>query len=189
LFVAVRPRSFLLNALRIWLPMAVALSVLAGLVYAEVQQALRSSANDPQIQMVEDGVVSLDAGRLPRDLVGSNRVDLAKSLAPFLIVFDKAGHPVASSAVLAGKTPTPPSGVLDTVRDGGQDRLTWQPQEGVRIAAVVAAYKQGFVLAGRSLILVEERESNALLLAVLGWLSGLVASALAALSVSALGRR
>jgi hypothetical protein len=37
-----------------WLPLAVAITILAGLVYATVQQSLRQGANDPQIQLAED---------------------------------------------------------------------------------------------------------------------------------------
>ncbi len=40
--------------LRLWLPIAVALSAVTFLLYAAVQQELRLSANDPQIQLSED---------------------------------------------------------------------------------------------------------------------------------------
>jgi hypothetical protein len=51
-------------------------------------------------------------------------------------------------------------GVLDYVRKNGQDRVTWQPAPGVRMATVVVPYKNGFVMAGRSLTEVEKRESQ-----------------------------
>jgi hypothetical protein len=49
----------------------------------------------------------------------------------------------------------------------------------VRIAAVVVAWKSGFVLAGRSLQRVEEQEANAELLAGVAWLVSLAALAAA----------
>jgi hypothetical protein len=38
--------------------------------------------------------------------------------------------------------------------------LSWQPEAGVRSAIVVKSYPGGFVLAGRSLQSVEQRETN-----------------------------
>ena len=52
---------------------------------------------------------------------------MAASLAPYLIVFDDAGRPIASSARLAGAPPVPPPGVFDYTRAAGEDRITWQP--------------------------------------------------------------
>src|SRR5690242_8213126 len=85
---------------------------------------------------------------------------MATSLAPYLIVFDASGQPVAGSARLNGITPTVPSGVFASVQQAGEERLTWQPQTGVRSAAVVTRVDgaaSGFVLAGRSLREVEDR--------------------------------
>jgi hypothetical protein len=56
--------------------------------------------------------------------------------------------------------PTFPPGILDYTRQNGEDRVTLQPESGVRIAAVVVRYNNGFVLAGRSLREVEKRESQ-----------------------------
>ena len=59
-----------------------------------------------------------------------------------------------------GKNLSLPAGVLDYVKANGEDRITFQPQPGVRIAAVivpVSGAKPGFVLAGRSLREVENR--------------------------------
>jgi hypothetical protein len=68
------------------------------------------------------------------------------------------------------------------------DRLTWMPEAGVRSAIVVIHYDNGYVLAGRSLRRVEQREDNALLIIgalcaftlVMTFLATLVSQALAA---------
>ena len=91
------------------------------------------------------------------------RVDLERGLAPFVIVYDGQGKPLAGSGTLNGKLSAPPQGVFDFVRANGEERVTWQPERGVRIASVVrrsGAPAAGFVLAGRSLREVEEREAN-----------------------------
>jgi membrane protein DedA with SNARE-associated domain len=59
--------------------------------------------------------------------------------------------------------------------------VTWRPRSGVRIAAVVVAWKGGFVLAGRSLRRVEEQEASAELIAGAAWLVMLAALVLAAI--------
>lgn len=97
-------------------------------------------------------------------------VDIFASLGPFVIVYDDGGRVLASSARLDGMTPAPPAGVFDYVRAHGEERLTWQPRRGVRIAAVVTRSVNGFVLAGRNLREVESREALVFKLAALGWL-------------------
>ena len=144
-----------------WLPLAIAIAGLCGLVYLTVQQSLRMGANDPQIQMAEDAASSLNAGGSVDSVVPTTKVEISDSLAPFLIVFDNSGKVLASSATLHGAVPTYPMGVLDSTRQQGQDRVTWQPEAGVRMATVVVPYTNGFVMAGRSLTEVEKRESQA----------------------------
>ena len=168
--------------LKYWLLMAVVITGLVGLCYAAVQQDLRQSANDPQIQMSEDIAAKLADGQPIQNVVPSEKVDIAKSLAPYVIVFDATGKPIASSAQLDGQTPTIPAGVTDYVKQNGEDRITWQPQPGVRSAAVVTQFKgsnAGFVLVGRSLREVEIREDNILHLLIVGWVGMLFASFLA----------
>ncbi|MDO8689297.1 MAG: hypothetical protein Q7R39_04695 [Dehalococcoidia bacterium] len=144
-----------------------------------MQQDLRQSANDPQIQMAEDAALAIEKGQAPQSVVPSTTVDISKSLAAYLIVFDDAGKPVASSAQLDGQTPRPPSGVFDQVRQRGEDRITWEPKPGVRSAAVVARFsglQSGFVLAGRSLREVEKREDGLRLEVVMAWALSLAAT-------------
>jgi hypothetical protein len=142
-----------------WLPLAIATAGLCALVYLTAQQSLRMGANDPQIQMAEDAASNLNAGASVESVVPSAKVEIADSLAPFLMVFDDTGKVLASSATLHGAVPTYPAGVLDYTRQKGQDRVTWQPEAGVRMATVVVHYQNGFVMAGRSLLDVEIRET------------------------------
>jgi len=149
-----------LKIIKMWLPLAIATAGLCALVYLTVQQSLRMGANDPQIQMAEDAASMLNAGAGVESVVPANKVEIADSVAPFVIVFDDTGKVLASSATLHGTVPAYPAGVLDYVRKKGQDRVTWQPEAGVRMATVVEPYKHGFVMAGRSLAEVEKRETQ-----------------------------
>src|ERR1700733_2714971 len=104
----------------LWLATAAVTTALCGLVYLAVQQALRASANDPQIQMAEDGAYALANGATPESIVPQGKIDMARSLAPFVIVFDPSGAVLASSADLHGKLPHLPQGVLDFTLQHGE---------------------------------------------------------------------
>jgi hypothetical protein len=175
------------RAAAVFLPVAVLLTVVCGLVYVEVQQELRAGADDPQYQLAQDAAARLDAGAAPASVVdGSRSVDLASSLAPFVIVFDSNHSVLAANATLDGGVPVPPVGVLDAARRGTPNAVTWQPRAGVRIATVTVAWRGGFVLAGRSLARVEEQERNAELLAGAAWIFSLGALAAASLVAACL---
>jgi hypothetical protein len=160
----------------IWLPFVVVITAFCALAYASVQQAYRQGANDPQIQMAEDAADALADGTGVDVIVPASKVLVAKSLAPFLIVYDASGKVVSSSVMLDGQTPELPSGVLDSTKQLGENRVTWQPREGVRIAAVIVSYQNGFVLAGRNLREVEIREMQVTQLAGLTWILAIIAT-------------
>ncbi len=169
----------ILNILRVWLPIAIVTAAFCGLAYLTVQQSLRQGANDPQIQMAEDAAAALVQGQNAEALTPASTVDIAQSLAPFMIIYDDAGNVLASSASLHGATPNLPTGVLDYTLTKGEDRVTWQPEAGVRIAAVVVRHEgeqPGFVLAGRNMREVEARETQTEQLAGLAMLVTLAAS-------------
>lgn len=173
------------RAAAFFLPAAVLATLACGLIYVEVQQDLRSGANDPQYQLAQDTAASLNAGATPASLVSAAApVDPSASLAPFVLVFDSNHAVLAGDATLDGGSPVPPHGVLDAARPGSPNAVTWQPRRGVRIAAVVVAWNGGVVLAGRSLLRVEEQEANAELLAGAAWLVAMAALAMASLAAA-----
>ena len=185
-----RASGLVRRAAAVFVPLAVLATATCGLVYAEVQQDQRSGANDPQFQLAEDAATALNGGVSAASVVDASRgvdpgasVDAATSLATFVVVFDASHSVLATNATLDGGRPTPPAGVLDSARPGSPNAVTWQPREGVRIAAVVVAWHGGTVLVGRSLRRVEEQESRAELIAGAAWLAML--AALAAASVAA----
>ncbi len=168
-------RKFI-NILKHWLPLAAALTGVFAFIYLTVQQDMRMGLNDPQIQMAEDAAIALASNQPVDALIPANapKVDMAKSLAPFLIIYNSNGSPVASGAVLNGQAPIPPAGVFDYTRQNNEDRVSWQPAPDVRSAAVIVAVnggQAGFVLAGRSMREVEIRESNLTNLVTLGWIA------------------
>ena len=153
--------SKLKNIVRIWLPFAVVITAFCGLAYATVQQALRQGLNDPQIQMTEDTAYALNNGATVDSVMAEPKIEMSRSLAPFVDIYDMNGNPMAGSGLLNGLLPDYPKGALDSAKQNGEDRVTWQPNANVRIASVVVPYKNGFVMAGRNMREVEQGESQA----------------------------
>ena len=171
--------KIILTTLKYWLPLAAVITLFCGLLYATVQQSYRMGANDPQIQMAEDTARALESGQSASSLVPSGKIDIAQSLAPYLIIYDANGQPVVSNALLHNQIPTIPSGIFDYTRKNGEDRVSWQPEPGVRSALVIVPVNNGldgFVLAGRSLREVEIRESALTTQVEIGWLVTILAS-------------
>ncbi len=159
-----------------WIPFAAVITLLCGIIYITVQQSYRMSANDPQYQMVDDAVYAMDNGVDPKTLIPACSIELAHSLSPYLIIYDDKENAVASNALLNGKFPKLPSGVLDYVRKNGEDIISWQPQPGIRQALVIKKTNGNnlyFVAAGRSLIKVEERESMLTKQVAVEWIASL----------------
>ena len=158
--------------LRYYAVAVIILTLVFGTIYACVQQSLRLSANQASAQLAEDTATALDQGTLSAGVLHSS-VNFALSLAPFVIVYDQSGSPAGSTGSLEGDVPKLPAGVLAWVRAHGEDRITWQPRDDVRVAAVVVQSKNGFVLGGRNLREVEKIEDRVGLIALVGWLASL----------------
>lgn len=164
----------------LFLPAAAALTIAAGLTTVAVQQDLRIGANDVPQQLAEDGARALDGGADPAAVVGAGVVPIDSSLAPFVVVFDAQGALLATNGSLAGRPPSPPTGVLQTAKATGRDAVTWQPRTGVRVALVALPWKGGTIVAGGSLRVIESRIEAIEALVAVGWMAGLVVIAAAA---------
>jgi len=169
--------------IRYWLPLAVVITALSGLIYLTAQQNLRQNANDPQIQISEDIADHLSNNPTLPLQSSSNKIDLARSLSTYIIIFTDQGKAVFSTGELDGQIPTLPSGVLDHTKSIHQDRITWQPKPGVRSAVVITRYSgnknSGFVLVGRSLREVEIREDQLTQRVGFAWAATIAASFIA----------
>ncbi len=164
--------------LMLWLILAIVCSAVAGVVYVTVQQNLRQSANDPQIQMAEDTATDLSDGLNPTSFETAKKIDIATSLAPYLIIYDRYGKIIASTGQLDGNPPVVPEGVLKEAGQWGENRVTWQPRFGVRSAIVAVPFnnqaQSGFVVVGRSLREIEIRENQLEFLVGFFWIFSLV---------------
>jgi hypothetical protein len=151
------------------IPVAVGLTLVMASNYMNNQQILRLSANEPQGYMADAVMARLATGLLPEKAAEGDTVAIESSSAPYVVIYDSYGHPVAGTGLLHGSLPQIPLGIFDLARTQ-PNRLTWQPEPGVRQAIVVKPASGGFVMAGRSLQYVEHQENSLLLRAAIGWL-------------------
>lgn len=160
-----------------WLPFAGLASALCLLIYVSAQQTGRQMANDPQIQIARDTRAALEGGQPINALIPQTQTELSTSLSPFITAVSDDGAIVASSARLHGQLRSVPEGVLKNVKANGEQRVTWQPEPGVRMATVVVrnpASAGGYIVVGRSLSETESRIQQLGSLLFLGWAATLV---------------
>ncbi|HWT40790.1 MAG TPA: hypothetical protein VN081_06025 [Dongiaceae bacterium] len=155
----------------IWLGGIVMLGALWGGVYLTQQQIQRREANNPQVQLAEDVAAKLNNGTTPGAVFTTpgTTIDATHSLAPFTVIYDKNGNPLAGSGMLDNVLPTVPMGVLTEANGVDYNFVTWQPEGNLRFAAVTVQAGNYYVMSARSLVEVEKLESQTLKLAVIAW--------------------
>ena len=83
------------NWLVFFVTITIIVTALCGLVYVAVQQNFRQNANDPQIQMAEDAARELSQDAPPESVLPQHNIDISQSLAPFVVVYNATGQPIA----------------------------------------------------------------------------------------------
>ncbi len=171
---------FLAIFLFCWLPIVFVSTVLVGLVYVTVQQSYRQGANDPQIQLAQDSANALTFGTQLPYVSDTSLINAQNSLSPFRIIYDEKGNVEDSQIQINKSTPKLPSGVLTDPLKMSEKRFTWEPLSNLRFATVVVPYhnanKSGYVLIGRSLLEVEQREANLFKMCAIAYMILLVGS-------------
>jgi hypothetical protein len=172
------------SALAAWLPLAVSILILSGLIFYGIRQNDRGLAYDPLIQPSEYYAKLISNGEAaPEAIVPSEPTqDLGSSVDTFLVIVDDSGKSIGSSLTIGKKLPEVPAEVLDKAKQTGQNLAAWRPQDGPKIAAVITRYTgqaSGYTVVGKSLREVEKREKQLLLATGIAALAALVLSLLA----------
>lgn len=160
-----------------WLVMVCVVTFVCFACYSTIQQFNRQLANEPQVQIAEDTAAALGAGTPAGSLVQGTKVDMSRSLAPFIVIVDQNKNVIASTAETKGSVPALPKGFLDAVTLWGDHRLTWETPDGLRFATVTVRYDgagPGYVVAARSLRETEARIGRIGLMILVGWVVGVV---------------
>ncbi len=191
--------------LRIWVPIAIAVTGMCAVSFGTVQQLYRQSLNDPQIEMSEyiGGMLEDRSSQSAEETIHIALSDLGMSnskinvemLAPVVAYFDTDGKYVAGTALyLNGDLPAPPKGVFEYTRANLSDRLTWEPSPnyGLRLATVVryvGGLSPGFLVVARNMREVEDREENLQNQVLIAWLVTLLATLVTAIAADWYARR
>ena len=140
--------AILTCSIAIWLPIAVAITGLSVTVYGVAQQSLRLMADEQAAALALRTAARLNSGVSPSEAEPTSQVDIATSLDPFVLVFNADRQLLSATATLRSQPPDYPTGVFDTLRTRAQDRVTWQPEAGIRDATVAVPWNGGFVVGG-----------------------------------------
>ena len=162
-----------------WLTIMFLVTFTCSLVYLVAQQTVRLGANEQPMQLAMDTALKLENGQSATGAVPAENVDLSKSLSPFVMVFDIHKNLLATSGMTGSSKPTYPKSVLDSVGKNGEDRVTWQPQTGLRYATVALKINSGYIVAGRSLSEAEKLIDEIGRVVLLAWLACAVFSVIA----------
>jgi len=134
----------------VWLIIMFLVTFTSSLVYLVAQQSIRLGANELPIQLAIDTSLKLENGQNP-GLISTDKLDISKSLSPFVMVFDTNKNLLSTSGMIGNLKPNYPKGVLDSVDKNGEVKVTWQPQTGLRYATVALKTNSDYIVAGRSL--------------------------------------
>jgi hypothetical protein len=164
-------------------------TVIILLIYVTVQQSYRSGANDPQLQVAKDIHARLQRGASIQKYFDDS-INIESNAGVFTALYNRKSEPIQSSGFLDGKFPNLPAGVFDFVKTNGEERVTWQPRPGIRMATVVlyaGLPSIAYIVVGRSLQEVEIREHSLIEIVFICWVIAMAFIAIAAM-VQALAR-
>ena len=141
-------------------------SVLLLGVYVLNQQILRRGADEQPGQIAAVVRAEMAHGADASVVLSGPKQELSSpewlaGASAFGAVYDADGKVVASDATLWGEPPQPPRGIFPVIRERGSEKVTWQPQRGIRVALTgLPLPGGGYVLAGQSLIPGEARTAR-----------------------------
>lgn len=169
-----------MNRLAIWIIGVVVATFTLGTVYVVAQRLDRQAADQTGAQLASQVAGELTSGS-SATIDTMPRVDLAASLAPFVVVYDASGHPVSGNGYLDGRLAEPPAGVITAAASSGSNHVTWQPRPGLRFATVEVRSGNRVVMGAQSLIPTEQRADRLGLLVAFAWLGTMIVIGLVAL--------
>ena len=161
-----------------WIAGAALITLAAAAAWLGYGVSLRSGGDQQPLRLATQAASRLEAGSPPASILPP-AINMAASPAPFVMVFDRRHHALASSGRLNGRIPVLPGAVLAWAARHGEDRITWEPQPGLREAAIIEPYGQprrGFVLAAQSLHTISARQRTLTWSIACCWLAALTLS-------------
>ena len=134
----------------------IGLILLYGVTYLFNNQKERNQADIAPEHLAMATKAKLEKGIAPADAIKDRKIiDLASSDSLFIVIYDAAGVCHNSTAKIHGVDPLIPLGALTVSREKRENKITWQPEAGIRAAIVILPWTlnglDGYVVAGKSL--------------------------------------
>jgi hypothetical protein len=144
------------NIFIFWIIIMFLVTFTCMLTYLVTQQILRLGANKLPVQLAIETSIKLKSGQSAKDAIPAEIIDITKSLNTFVMVYDKDKNLIAASGMMGSIEPVYPKGVLSYVDKIGEERVTWQPQVGLRFATVAIKVDDNYIIAASSLLETEK---------------------------------
>jgi hypothetical protein len=154
-----------------WVIIMFLVTFTCSIVYLTSQQSLRLGANGLPAQLAVETSIKLNEGQIVKSAIPTQKVDISKSLNAFVMVFDKNKNLIDTSGIMGGSTPTYPEGVLENVDKNGENRVTWQPETGLRFATVAIKFDHGYIVAAQPLLETEKLIGSIGNVVLISWLA------------------
>ncbi len=161
-----------------WLFSVLVLTLIFGVVYKVSQINLDHSLYAPlaheAVNKAWQGAFEIEAGEQPE--APATKVNLEIAHNPFVSYYDQDKNLISSSAVIDDQTPTLPENVFDNTMAFSRDYFSWQPKEGVNVAAVAASMgpDKGIVVIGQKRQVADYHLGRLKKTILIGWLTGLI---------------
>ena len=147
--------KILKNVFTIWIIIIFLVTFTCMLTYLVTQQVIRVGANEQPAQLAAETSINLESGQDAKDAIPPKITDITKSLGTFVMIYDKDKKLIAYSGMMGKSEPVYPKGILGNLDRVGEERVTWQPQAGLRFATVALKTDNNYIVAAQSLF---ERE-------------------------------
>lgn len=154
-----------------FLPFAVCITLLSGLIYFSSQQVIRLSANEMPSLSVDTALARISIGQQLNTILPNVPIELSKPFGFFFSAYNEQKVLTIAQTTVHGASVTIPDGVFDYAKLHGKDRVTWQPETGIRLATVVVyePKTKTYLVAGRDLTDYEHRIETLGIQILLGW--------------------
>ena len=120
----------------------------AGCTYVSFQQIERNNANGHAAMTAKQVIYELENGKSLQEALPVD-TNISTTITPFVFVYDNNKNLVASSS--DNSDIVYPNSCLEQIDKTGENRVTWQPEKGLRFATVGIKYKNGYVIGAYSL--------------------------------------
>lgn len=149
-----------LDIIKKWILPISLLTVIFVTILVSAKSIIRNQADEELYTKGVNYRTSLQSGQPSRQLKDLEPVDPYESFSPIVILYDINQNVLGSNITKSRNIPQIPSGVLDYTRVNQINNVTWEPDNNIRLSAVIYKVEgkfNGFILIAKNLYYTEAR--------------------------------